>query len=686
MDRSFVLCTTRHVLRTGLATALVIIVVASGPRRASAEGNLGGETMLSKIASTVDALKSPSKTSKPLVLEQVRAKYDADRQLSEVGIALKNKNYERAAQLFEAGTAVYRNAGLIGEDQEYGLHYAAGLLRFLGEKYDEAGAELSAAIAIAERTQGRDGLQATNARLFRTIADMQGDDDCVRGQATLDALLPVYRKLDKCDTAEYRVALQWLGICALKQDKYDATFTYQKELCDNLRASKAGSEGELFPESLASLGKLYIVRKSPPEARRCFDEAAELYEKLRGRDDTKTKAVRSLALKMAETSTKIDDVSRIQNEWNTLEAQIAALLKTNDYREAVPIMRRQIEIICKVKGDESDEMLKFLLRLAVILEAGGETKDAAKSYAEILKIAGNRSGAAPEITNLAECRLGEFELKRGRSAEGRAHLTRALEYYRTKPSESKIHCSIHLSLAIDALKRGEAAVGLDHADAAYGLIDGLDREIVNSVIVSRARAAYICGGDASLRVRLRGILAECRARARAEFGDQDEVLADVLVSVAGLEYVENDPTCIATAMQALAIYGSILPADDLKTLGGATITAKYCRAFGEIDQARKFLEETLPKLRNLEKPAPQHVAGALRLLAGIDAHQGRKYIAEARYREAIAIMEKADAADKQLARDRKDLETVLAGGTPSFKVADNPSNLELTMSAKREAK
>lgn len=668
-------------LRVRFSAWLLVVATAHAAHLAGADEPARAPSRAVKEFDELPPLKFERADGKPPTLEQTRVSYVLDRKVKEAEYRLTGKDAEGALKQLDEIVAEYRRAGMFDDRQNFHAQFWYAIIHELRKKPAEVEAAFAEAIKLAERTYGAESRQAAEPRLRWGQFGLRNERDLDRTQLLFEEATAIYRKLGDLESKAFLGATQGVGVVAIKRKRGPEAVAYLREVCEGRREHHA-DDFQTRALSHHFLGIAYTMSGDFPAARTSFDESAEYYEKVQGRDGKDVQEERRLALTAAQATTKQVDIAQAELELKSLEEQYRRQIAAKNKRDALATSERMDKIFRSLGTTIDESQLALKHRIAILHSELDEPEKGAEEFAEVLKLAERCADCPPVLIGNTAFRLGMVELQRERFAAAGRALRRADQYYATAQNEEWHRWTIQAGLAAVEIQAKNYKLGLDHLDAMVALMPARNLPAARSTLLARARMACICYEDPALRERCDAMLTAARAEALTEYGDQDLVFADVLHCVAHVQYVEADPACVLSATEALAIQASLLPVDDRELLGNEIAQAKMCRAFGELDRARRVLDAVVVKLKAVDKPERLR-ADALQLLAGIDAHQGRKSDAEARYREVIALRTKLDGADDETVEEnRKTLDAYLAGTLPSLKPADNPDEFVIKATLK----
>lgn len=342
-------------------------------------------------------------------------------------------------------------------------------------------------------------------------------------------------------------------------------------------------------------------------------------------------------------------------------------------RSNIPKLQRLIEISQLINQQDGAGRPKWMFILAYTHDQLNDVPEAMRLYREYLA-ATERTSPEPEGEKSAVLlRLARAEANQGDLAQARGHAAQVAEYFVADPASAKKEILARKYLIYIECASAAWPSALDQLERYVELTRAIRRERLDDEIVFRARHAYLCGVDPSLRDRCREILDEACRTAAETFGPDSAEAGSAQQWLAMFQYRAADPTCVDTMTKADRI---LLVARDETEAGTGyrrLRLAKYCRAFGRLDQARGIYESELQQLRAAAAPDANRLAIALGFLAGIDAHQGRRPEAEQGYREAVRL---ASTRHDEIAKDlapffSKQRDELAAGRLPALSPADN---------------
>lgn len=607
-----------------------------------------------------------------LSVEQLRAKYDADRKYIELELHVKNREFEKAVALADEMVATLRSVGLYDDEQQIHSRTIFGVIHIEWKKFDEAEADFREALAIADRKFGPKTLQAAQARHHLGKFYLEHKKDYDRSYAVLFEATEILRALGEPQTTQLLATLSWLGSCEYMRGRIPEAIACFKECCDQRRKPRAPANLSLAIDA-QQLGKLYYIAKDFAAARQCFDESAEQYEKLKGADAHETTTSRDLALMaVKEASRKLPD-DRLEQERTELIEKIARAQAAEKPREMLPAAVRLAEILRAGFGEKHEDTLEAMILVAIAQNDCGDSQAAAAKFLEVRALLEAWPESPRALRRSVSHHLGRIDLQVKHYAEAKVHYRRALEFHDFATSDTEKSHTLLQELALAEIAVSEFAAALEHLETYLKLPLHTDKGVANEELETTAMLAFLCSEDATLRTRSAALLAKLRDQAEAAKDDRDLLLAEILALTAMLEYRNEDSASIRTAEAACELARK-LDANQKPSFAADVVLAKCCRSFGEPERARAIFAAALAKARI----ASDHEDAALNLvrIAAIDANLDRRDQALTGYREAIDLVAKTEGTDtRRFAKYRREFEDFEAGEIPSLKAADNPDGI-----------
>lgn len=165
----------------------------------------------------------------------------------------------------------------------------------------------------------------------------------------------------------------------------------------------------------------------------------------------------------------------------------------------------------------------------------------------------------------------------------------------------------------------------------------------------------------------------------ATYGENSRLAAPYFMILGTSQYRDGDASCIDVFRKLHNVYEAAEDKEPKELEMSTYWRALGCRAYGDLPQARKLLESLIRQLREAAVPDEDGIACFTMALAGIDACEGRREAALARYREAIDLRATlVGSGDDRLQQWRQELADYEAGKLPSLAAEDWPIRYDIS--------
>jgi len=619
------------------------------------------------------AISLPSSSSgggKRLTVEQIRAKYDADRKRDELNILFNQKRFDDALALAERIVAAYRAADVLDDEQDFEWNVIFAQINERNQKLDEAEASYRKALQIADRAFGPKSRTGGKARYFLAKFEHETRHDHERAFALALAATATMRELGDMQNNDLPGSLWLLGSIEQSRERPLEAIAYVTEACDIVRARPGKPVVELAA-GLQTVGMMHLKLENYAEARHNFDEAADLYEALQGTEGADVKPTRELSLQAALAATR-----KLPPDLAKEAAELVAKIESYDSGDEMRLMIPRIERLYAIYRDNYGEQDRLTLEMMVVLGAAldntGSHDAALKVLGQAAQLLDEGSGAPLWLHGQTNYSLGLANYHLRHYQEATHYFSRSSKHYADQYAflENRLAALVYLSTSENAI--GDFATALGHAETAAAIAPQNDKETFRDTMQSCVVVAACAGEERELRSRAHALLSRICERTEAVLGEKDVLTAYVLDCRATFECRNADPAAIRTQERALTIYRSLPPDDEeFDLLQVEFDLAHYRCVFGDLDGARELLEKLLPELTGEKRRVLKGTA--LRSLAMIDACQARRESAIARWQAAIALLELEELKHaRAAAMFRDELEDYLSGRLPGLTTADMP--------------
>lgn len=619
------------------------------------------------------AISLPSSSSgggKRMTVEQIRAKYDADRKRDELNILFNQKNFDDALVLAERIVAAYRAADVFDDEQDFEWNLIFAQINERNQKIDEAEASYRKTLEVADRAFGPKSRNGGKARYFLGKFQHETQQDHDGAFESAFAAVTTFRDVGESRQNDLPGSLFLLGHIEEARERPRESIAYFTEGCEILR-SREGKPPIDLATGLRIIGMKYQAIEDYAEARHYFDEAAELYEALQGTEGADVKPTRELALQAALAATRKlpPDLAK---EAADLVAKIESYQGGDDMRLMIPHLERLFGLYRDNYGEQDRLTLEMMVVLGAALDNTGSHDAAIKILGQASQLLDDASVAPLWLHGQTDCSLGLANYHARHYRDAALYLGRASKHY----ADQYVFLEKRL-LALAYLCRSENAVGdfataLGHAETAAAIAPENDKECFRDTMQSCTVVAACAGEERELRTRADALLKRICERTEAVLGEKHPLTGYVLDCRAMFEYRNSDPAAIRTQERVRAIYRSLPPDDEEFDLLQVDFDlAQYRCVFGDLDGARELFEKLLPDLTGEKRRVLKGTV--LRSLAMIDACQARRESAIARWREAIALLELEELQHaRAAAMFRGELEEYLSGKLPGMTTEDLP--------------
>jgi len=651
-----------------LSPALLVVLSFAVGAPASAADQPGID--LSKLpgGGAISLPISSNSSGKRLTVEQIRAKYDADRKRDELNILFNQKRFDDALALAERIVAAYRAADVLDDEQEFEWNLIFAQINERNQKLDEAEASYRKALEVADKAFGPKSRNGGKARYFLAKFHHEIQHDHEGAFAWALAATTTMRELGDRQNNDLPGSLWLLGSIEQSRERPLEAIAYVTEACDIVRARPGKPVVELAA-GLRTIGMMHLKLENYADARHNFDEAAELYEALQGTEGADVKPTRELALQAALAATRKlpPDLAK---EAADLVAKIESYQGGDDMRLMIPHLERLFGLYRHNYGEKDRLTLEIMVVLGAALDNTGSHDAALKILGKTSQLLDESSGAPTWLLGQTNYSLGLANYHLRRYREATHYFGRSSKHYADQYEflQKRLLALVYLSTSENAV--GDFGTALGHAETAAAIAPENDKETFRDTMQSCVVVAACVGQERELRPRAYALLKRICERTEAVLGEKDLLTAYVLDCRAIFECRNSDPAAIRTQERVRAIYRSLPPDDEEFDLLQVDFDlAQYRCVFGDLDGARELFEKLLPDLTGEKR----HVlkGTVLRSLAMIDAYQARRESAVARWQEAIALLEPEELQHARAAElFRGELEEYLSGKLPGLTTAE----------------
>ena len=631
-----------------------------------------GENILGKLKSAPVVAGT-----KPLPVEQVRAKYESDRLFDTATNAWKVNDFPRAMQTLDEAEGKLTAVGLLNDEHRYLFTLFDGLFLLQSKKFYDARQTMEPLAELAEKAFGAKSESVATTHFILASCDI-ATKHFPAAIEHAEKAAAVFREVKHDEFDTHALTVKYLVALKRRDRKLDESAAYQRELCEvYVKANRADSAEYAEKQLRAAICEGESGNWAAARPR--LDEAVSILEKTVGKEDARTKvAVESLKNVVAHLDAT-ERQSQSGREALDLRRQIDALVEEKDTAELMRLRERLLVVTRTIPYLHEDELFQVLWEVGTARLEAEQYAGATEIFSEIEKLIDKTKYDGPKYRGALQYRLAECDGRLGRLDSARERFNDALKLMPQNDAEFvELRKNAHIRLVILDAEVEDLDGVIEHGNAAFAIMQTMSPVPLDEMDKLRLMVAIKCSTSKDQRELALREMNAAKTSLLGRYDVADPRVVSALCHEVIAFYHCGDAKCVEMAR---AIYDPLSQDDGIEEgdKWNSGLPFAIClRAFGGVEESRLLLQEIVDKAKSDAKPVRDLRCSALFALAGIEARAGNREAAERSYLETIAICTALHGSgDAQTIRRQSEWKAYQSGKLPSFDYADNPFHVRL---------